>query len=160
MGAYYMVVYVQHCGPNATKLPGTVSQHLKGAGAIILINLCLAASDVTFAADIIGKEAVIFTIVLFVSPLVVLKHVVTTKSAGSIPLPFTLASIVRCIAWVVAGYWKMKDFNLYFPNMVGIVSAIVQLVLKCVYMRRGNDAKIGIFDSSDIDVEDSKINSG
>jgi hypothetical protein len=54
----------------------------------------------------------------------------------------------------------MKDFNLYFPNMVGIVSAIVQLVLKCVYMRRGNDAKIGVFNSSDIDVEDSKINSG
>lgn len=160
MGACYIVVYVKHCGPNPTKLPGTVPQHLKGAGAIILSNMCLAASGVTLAADIIGREAVIVTIVLFVSPLVVMKHVLATKSAGSIPLPFTLASIIRCIAWVVAGYWKMKDFNLYFPNMVGIVSAIVQLVLKCVYMRRGNDAKIGVFNSSDIDVEDSKINSG
>ncbi|KAL7434578.1 hypothetical protein ACHAXH_009202 [Discostella pseudostelligera] len=132
MGACYIVVFVNNCGSGATNLPGTIAQHLKAAGAIVLCNLCLAASGVAFAADIIGKEAVIVTMVLFASPLVVMKRVIASKSAASIPLPFTLVSLLRCISWVVAGWWQMKDFNLYFPNMLGIVSAFVQLVLKSV----------------------------
>ncbi|KAL3769575.1 hypothetical protein ACHAWU_005527 [Discostella pseudostelligera] len=91
MGACYITVFVKHCGPNAINLPGTVPQHLKAAEAIVLCNLCLAASGVAFAADVIGKEAVIVTIVLFAGPLVVMKRVIASKSAASIPLPFTLS---------------------------------------------------------------------
>lgn len=157
MGAYYIAVFVKYCGPDASELPGTVPQHLKGACALILCNLCLAASGIKYAVDIIGKEAVVVTIILFASPLVVVKNVIVEKSAASIPLPFTLASLLRCIAWVVAGWWKWNDFNLYFPNMLGVVSALVQLALKCVYINRSNDAKIGLF-NPDIDIEKNKIN--
>ncbi len=156
MGAYSIAVFVKHCGPNASNLPGTVPQHLKVAGAIILCNLCLAASGVKYAADIIGKEAVIVTIILFASPLVVVKSVIATKSTTSIPLPFMLASLLRCMTWVVFGWWKLNDFNLYFPKMMGVMSALVQFALKCVYMHRSNGAKVGVFD----DIETSKINSG
>ncbi|KAL7434579.1 hypothetical protein ACHAXH_009203 [Discostella pseudostelligera] len=142
MGAYYIFVFVQHCSADASNLPGTVLQHVQGAGAIILINLCLAVSGVRHASEIIGKEGVIICIILFASPLSTMRNVIATKSADSIPLPFTLACLVNCTAWFVAGYWNMKDFNIYFPNMLGIVSAAAQVVLKCMFRKQARDAKV------------------
>ena len=142
MGAYYIAVFVQHCGPNASNLPGTVIQHVQGAGAIILINLCLAVSGIGHASEIIGKEGVIICIILFASPLSTMQSVIATKSAESIPLPFTLACLVNCMTWFVAGYWKMQDFNIYFPNVLGIVSAAAQVVLKCMFRKKARDANV------------------
>jgi hypothetical protein len=45
-------------------------------------------------------------------------------------------------AWFVAGYWQMKDFNIYFPNMLGIVSAAAQVLLKCMFRKQSRDAKV------------------
>mmetsp|Transcript_19158 Transcript_19158/g.34626 ORF Transcript_19158/g.34626 Transcript_19158/m.34626 type:complete len:233 (+) Transcript_19158:138-836(+) len=141
LGAYYFTTFVQHCGPMTSNLPGTVEQHLKGTSAIILFNLCLAASGVGSASDVIGKEGVVFCIILFASPLAALKTVIVTKSAASIPLPFTLACLVNCIAWSVMGLWKMRDFNIYFPNLLGLCCAVAQLALKGMYGNRSNGVK-------------------
>lgn len=140
LGAYYFATFVQYCGPMASNLPGTVGQHLKGAGAIVLFNLCLAASGIKDASELIGKEGVLFCIILFASPLAALKHVIMTKSASSIPLPFTVACFVNCTAWSVVGLWKMNDFNIYFPNLMGLCCAVAQLMLKGIY---GNRATVG-----------------
>lgn len=136
LGAYYFTVFTRHCGPMATKLPGTVSQHLMSVGAFIALNVCIAASGVSHASDLIGKEGVIMCIVLFASPLAALKHVIVTKSAASIPLPFTLACLLNCTAWFVLGWWRMLDFNIYFPNLLGLCCAVAQLLLKCMYGNR------------------------
>ena len=136
LGAYYFTIFTQHCGPMASNLPGTVSQHLKGTGAIVLFNLCLAASGTANASEFIGKEGVLFCIILFASPLAALKAVIATKSAASIPLPFTCACFVNCTAWMVTGLWKLHDFNIYFPNILGLSCAIAQLSLKAVYGNR------------------------
>jgi solute carrier family 50 protein (sugar transporter) len=144
LGAYYFAVFVRNCGPEATDLPGTAKQHLHGTIGIVSINLCLAvmgASGVGYATDIIGKEGVVMCIVLFSSPLTVLRSVIATKSAASIPLPFTLATFVNCIAWFVLGWWKAKDFNIYFPNVLGLSCAVAQLVLKGVYGNGTGGAK-------------------
>lgn len=142
MGAFYITVFAQHCGPNTSNLPGTVMQHVKGVGAIILLNLCLAVSGVNYASQVIGKEGVIICIILFASPLATMQNVIATKSAESIPLPFTLACLFNCTAWFVAGYWQMKDFNIFFPNMLGIFSAAAQVALKIVYRKQSGVAKV------------------
>jgi len=136
LGAYYFTTFVRHCGPMASHLPGTVENHVKTSCAIILFNLCLAASGIKTAWKVIGKEGVLFCIILFASPLAALKHVIATKSAASIPLPFTLACLVNCTAWFVMGWWKLQDFNIYFPNLMGLCCAVAQLVLKGMYGNR------------------------
>ena len=144
LGAFYFALFVRNCGPEATDLPGTAKQHLHGTIGIVSINLCLAvmgASGVGYATDMIGKEGVVMCIVLFSSPLTVLRSVIATKSAASIPLPFTLATFVNCIAWFVLGWWKAKDFNIYFPNVLGLSCAVAQLVLKGVYGNGTGGAK-------------------
>lgn len=135
LGAYYFKSFIEFCGPMSINLPGTVSQHTKGAGCIILLNLCLALSGLENASEIIGKEGVFYCIILFASPLAALKHVIVTKSAHSIPTPFTLACLLNCMAWTVVGWWKIQpsDFNIYFPNMMGLACAVAQLILKGIY---------------------------
>lgn len=137
LGAYYFFMFAKYCGPMASNLPGTVTHHLKGASAIILLNVFLAAtiSNET-ASEMIGKEGVLFCIILFASPLAALKHVILSKSAASIPLPFTVACFFNCLAWSAVGLWIMKDFNIYFPNLMGLSCAIAQLALKAVYGNR------------------------
>lgn len=127
-------MFTKYCGPMASNLPGTVTQHLRGAGAIILFNVFLAGFiPKDTASEIIGKEGVLFCIVLFASPLAALKHVIVSKSAASIPLPFTVACFFNCTAWSAVGLWVMNDFNIYFPNLMGLSCAIAQLALKAVY---------------------------
>jgi hypothetical protein len=33
----------------------------------------------------------------------------------------------------VAGIFEMKDFNVYFPNILGLLSSIAQFALKLMY---------------------------
>jgi solute carrier family 50 protein (sugar transporter) len=145
LGAYYFAVFTRHCGPMATKLPGTVLQHLMAVGGFVALNVLIAASGVSNASDLIGKEGVIMCIVLFASPLAALRHVIVTKSASSIPLPFILACLLNCSAWFVLGWWRMNDFNIYFPNMLGLGCAVAQILLKCVY---GNRTTTGAYEET------------
>lgn len=138
LGSIYFATFVQYCSPMAMNLPGTADQHIKGTGAIILFNLCLAGSGIENASEYIGKEGVVICIVLFASPLAALKHVIASKSAASIPLPFTLACLVNCAAWSVLGLYKEHDFNIYFPNLMGFAAAVAQLLLKGIYGNRAS----------------------
>lgn len=132
LGTYYFRMYVRYC-----TVMGAVKQirvHVRGAACIIVGNVCLAQIlEKDVAADIIGREGVFYCVVLFASPLVALKHVLETKSAASIPLPFTIACFVNCLCWSVTGWFTMKDFNIYFPNLLGLSCACAQLGLKGVY---------------------------
>jgi solute carrier family 50 (sugar transporter) len=85
------------------------------------------------AAEIIGTMGVVFCVAMFASPLSALKSVLATKSAKSIPLPFTLAAIVNCFLWSVVGLMDMKDFNIYAPNLLGLLFGLIQLALKLIY---------------------------
>ena len=121
-----------HC-KGATNLPGTVSQH-SNYGSIIITLTALIAFTLSndLASAIIGKVGVFFCIILFASPLAALKNVIKTKSAKSIPLPFTLTCVANCFLWSVYGL-DLKDFNIYFPNLLGLLSSLVQLGLILFY---------------------------
>ena len=134
LGVYYFFMFTKYCGPMASQLPGTVTQHIRGAGAILFFNGFLAGFiPKDTAGEIIGKEGVFFCSLLFASPLAALRHVILTKSAASIPLPFTVACFFNCTAWSAVGLWVMNDFNIYFPNLMGLSCAVAQLALKGIY---------------------------
>ena len=81
----------------------------------------------------IGQAAVVVCIALFASPLSTLQTVVQTKSAASIPLPFTLASVLACFLWSVTGFLQLHDLNVIVPNTLGLISGLAQVSLKLVY---------------------------
>jgi Uncharacterized conserved protein len=94
------------------------------------------------AAELIGKVAVVLCVVLFASPLSALKSVIQTKCAKSIPLPFTLTCILNCFLWTVYGI-DMGDFNIYFPNLLGLLSSLAQFGLILFY-GNGNEQQLPI----------------
>jgi solute carrier family 50 protein (sugar transporter) len=116
-------------------LPGSVKQHLQ-AVAVVIISILTLAMFKPFgksSENLIGNIGVTICVIMFASPLSVMKVVVQTKSAKSIPLPFTLLTTLNCFMWTVFGWFAMNDVNVYLPNVLGLTSGIVQIVLKLIY---------------------------
>ena len=86
LGAYYFHVFYSNCSPTATGLPGTLKDHVQ----VLTLTVTLALLIVIVlprdtAAELIGKAAVIFCVILFASPLSVLKQAISSQSAKDIP---------------------------------------------------------------------------
>ena len=138
LGAYYFRVFSKYNPPGSSNLPGTIMQHMLAVSWIIFANGFVVSNLPKQAAEIVGKEGVLIYIILFASPLAAAKNVIDTKNADSIPLPFTVASTINCSLWSVVGLLGMKDFSIYFPSMLGLLSALAQLLLKGIYGGGGN----------------------
>jgi solute carrier family 50 protein (sugar transporter) len=138
LGLFYMVKFIRLSPKALPTLPGTVRQHVQAVLAIVTATLLLALSPLTNPAGLIGPVGVLLTIAMFASPLSALKTVLQTKSAASIPLPFTLASLTNCFLWSVAGVLKYQDANIYVPNLLGLTFSAAQAGLKLFY---GNGPK-------------------
>ena len=133
LGTYYMLIFSRYCEPMANNLPGTIEKHWKGTSAIVLFNLMLATYlPKNKAKEIIGKVGMLSFVVLFASPLAALKQVIEAKSAASIPLPFTVASVINCFLWSIVGL-EMHDVYIWLPSVMGLSCAVVQLLLKMIY---------------------------
>lgn len=134
---YYIQNFIQYLPVSKNgmgNLPGTVKNHVQIGGSII----AAAAFPMIFAApetaiDIVGKGGVFICLVLFASPLSALKQVLASRSAATIPLPFTLACFINCVFWSVFGVFELNDFMVYFPNLLGLASAVAQLSLIAIF---------------------------
>jgi len=134
LGLVYSTQFFQYCPANSFNLPGTKSQHKQIAAIIIMFTtLCAVVLPTTMSIRLIGMMGVFFCVVLFGSPLSSLKTVIQTKSAKSIQLPFTLACMVNCGLWSIFGTMEAKDFNIYFPNILGLILGFVQLFFIMLY---------------------------
>jgi len=142
-GVSYFLKFTKYVGNNTDTLPGTVLQHVQACLGIILATsiwvfacyLMVRQKDQwkAYAAQLVGNAAVIFCLLMFASPLSALKTVLRTRSAKSIPLPFTLATITNCFLWSVAGLGEFHDFNIYFPNLLGLAFGLIQVALKILF---------------------------
>ena len=126
---------------------GSIRQHVNVCFAVVaaiwgLIYLFPSSSSHYYHAEtMIGNLAVLFCVAMFASPLAALKTVLQTKSAKSIPLPFTLATVLNCFLWSVVGLFDMHDVNVYFPNLLGLGFGMAQVFLRLLY-GDGNDVKV------------------
>lgn len=127
--------HFQKYSPKASPtLPGSLSQHKNSTLFMIAVTTLTALLlNPTTAANIIGKTGVVFCVLLFSSPLAAMKTVCMTRNASSIPLPFTLTCILNCFLWTVYGYFDVNDFNIYFPNFLGLLSSLAQFALIMFY---------------------------
>ena len=121
--------------PRASEtLPGTKQMHIDATMAVVssIAALAILLPEQT-ATTIVGDLGVAFVMMLNASPLVAIKTVLEEKSADSIPLSFTLASIACCFFWSIVGMEQLDDWVVYFPNLVGLCFGLVQLGLKLMY---------------------------
>ena len=134
LGILYFLRFTQYAPRKSPAFPGSVGQHIAAIASVLAASVGVTALfPVNEAASIIGNLAVFFCVAMFGSPLASLKTVVQTKSAKSIPLPFTIGTVVNCVLWSVAGVFKMNDSKIYFPNFLGLSFGMVQVALKLIY---------------------------
>lgn len=133
LALFYFVTFTRHAPNQSPTLPGSVQQHLRIVSSIALGTTLLGLSNLRSKVYLVGKIAMIFSIALFASPLASIQTVLATKSARSLPLPFSLASLISCFVWSVVGVLEMKNFDVSLPSLLGFTSSLLQVVLKMVY---------------------------
>jgi solute carrier family 50 (sugar transporter) len=137
LGLYYFVSFLQthyrhlHRGGGN----GDVRQHIQAIVGAVSVAVFFAIVVPTSAnpAYYLGRLGMLLSVVMFASPLAVIRVVMETKSARSIPLPFTVACIVNCLLWSVFGLWQVHDPCVYVPNLLGLLLTMTQLGLKLYY---------------------------
>lgn len=133
LGLYYFYWFTKFAPKKSPTLPGSVKHHKMVIRSTFIGTMLLYLSGSSAAARIIGFAAVALYPALSGSPLAAVNTVIRTKSAKSIPLPFTLASICNCFCWTVFGFVKMNDPNVYWTGGIGLAFGIMQAALKLIY---------------------------
>ena len=70
---------------------------------------------------------------MFAGPLQVMRAVIRAKSTRDLPFPMTLAALANTSLWAAFGFLVARDPYVYWPNVLGLVSAAVQLGLFAAY---------------------------
>ncbi|XP_054822429.1 bidirectional sugar transporter SWEET5-like [Prosopis cineraria] len=83
---------------------------------------------------IIGIICIVFNILMYVSPLTIMRLVIKTKSVRYMPFLISLANFANGVIWVIYALFKF-DINLVLPNGLGALSGLVQLILYAIYYR-------------------------
>ncbi|KAK9926906.1 hypothetical protein M0R45_024114 [Rubus argutus] len=83
---------------------------------------------------IVGIICIIFNILMYASPLTVMKMVIKTKSVKYMPLTLSVANLCNGIVWLIYSLLKF-DINILIPNGLGSLSGVVQLILYATYYK-------------------------
>ena len=137
LALYYVTSFARYAPERSPTLPGSLKQHVNGLIAVGGATM-LATATHFLSAKMIGLAAVCFCITLFASPLAAMKTVIQEQSAESIPLPFTMASVINCFLWSVTGILKLHDLNIIIPNVLGLAFGLLQMSLILRYGDRSD----------------------
>ncbi|CAL0305451.1 unnamed protein product [Lupinus luteus] len=109
----------------------------------ILLVFCIIATVSIFAFHnnehrklLVGSIGLFVSVVMYGSPLVVMKKVIQTKSVEFMPLPLSLCAFLACSLWLTYGV-LIHDIFVGGPSVIGIPLSILQLALHCKYRKRG-----------------------
>ncbi|CAN6713895.1 unnamed protein product [Malus baccata var. baccata] len=83
---------------------------------------------------VVGIICIIFNILMYLSPLTVMRMVIKTKSVKYMPFYLSLANFFNGVVWLVYSLLKF-DANILLPNGLGTISGAVQLILYATFYR-------------------------
>lgn len=102
-------------------------------GALVALVLTLAHSHKE-RSMIVGIICILFNVLMYASPLSVMKMVITTKSVEYMPFFLSLACLANGIAWTTYALIGFDPFILV-PNGVGSVFSLAQLILYAAFYK-------------------------
>ncbi|CAL9021551.1 unnamed protein product, partial [Prunus brigantina] len=86
---------------------------------------------------IIGILCIVFNIIMYASPLTIMKMVIKTESVKYMPFTLSLANFCNGIVWLIYALIKFDPYILV-PNGLGSISGLVQLILYATYYKTTN----------------------
>ncbi|KAJ1438055.1 SWEET sugar transporter [Sesbania bispinosa] len=83
---------------------------------------------------IVGTTCIIFNIMMYASPLAIMKLVIVTKSVEYMPFFLSLASFGNGVAWTTYALIRFDPF-ITIPNGLGTLFSIAQLILYATFYK-------------------------
>ncbi|KAL4348458.1 hypothetical protein GQ457_17G022550 [Hibiscus cannabinus] len=83
---------------------------------------------------VVGIIAIVGNIMMYASPLSVMKLVITTKSVEYMPFSLSLASLANGICWSIYAFLPFDPF-IAVPNGLGTLFSLAQLLLYATYYK-------------------------
>ena len=78
--------------------------------------------------DIIGKICIATSCIVFLSPIQLIYRVIKEKNYNLIPIYTAYVSLASTSCWVAYGIF-ITDINVIFPNIIGLILAIIQIII-------------------------------
>ncbi|WVZ18155.1 hypothetical protein V8G54_005477 [Vigna mungo] len=108
----------------------------------VVLVFCIIAAVSAFAFHdsrhrklLVGSFGLVVSVILYGSPLVVMKKVIQTKSVEFMPLTLSVCSFFSATLWLIYGI-LIRDIFVAGPSILGTPLAILQLVLHCRYRKK------------------------
>ena len=86
-------------------------------------------------SNVLGKICIGTSCIVFLSPIQLIIRVIKEKNYFLIPIYTAWISLIASSCWTTYGIY-LADFNVMFPNCVGVILAIVQILVYLNYKRR------------------------
>ncbi|XVE58108.1 hypothetical protein DITRI_Ditri04bG0143600 [Diplodiscus trichospermus] len=83
---------------------------------------------------VVGIIAILFNIMMYASPLSIMKLVISTKSVEYMPFFLSLASFANGVAWTTYAFLPFDPF-IAVPNGLGTLFSLAQLLLYATYYK-------------------------
>nr|QIE48603.1 sugar transporter SWEET5 [Jasminum sambac] len=83
---------------------------------------------------LVGILCILFNIIMYISPLTVMRRVIVTKSVKYMPLTLSLANFANGAIWFAYAFIKLDPYVL-IPNGLGTLSGVVQIFLYVTYYK-------------------------
>uniref|UniRef100_A0A6V7QTU7 Bidirectional sugar transporter SWEET n=1 Tax=Ananas comosus var. bracteatus TaxID=296719 RepID=A0A6V7QTU7_ANACO len=101
--------------------------------AVVLLVLTLAHTH-DRRTLVVGIICVFFGTMMYAAPLTIMKLVIQTKSVEFLPLYLAVAFFLNSACWTTYALIRF-DLFITIPNGLGLLFAVAQLVLHCVYYK-------------------------
>ncbi|KAG4097547.1 hypothetical protein H8356DRAFT_1308824 [Neocallimastix lanati (nom. inval.)] len=143
LGQYYiMILFSSNLKPKdfnislITLLVFTLLDICGGALSFILFK-----NNYDAAKNSMGIIGIIILCGVYVSPLTTVFEVIKTKNSNSINFLTTVALTLNGAFWLTYGLF-FNDFYIWFPNGLGVISALLQFLLFFIYPRKATEEKL------------------
>ncbi|XP_059449156.1 bidirectional sugar transporter SWEET4-like [Corylus avellana] len=134
------------------------------AGEVIFVAIIVAITMLTLHTHtkrslMVGVICDIFNIMMYCSPLTIMKKVITTKSVKYMPFYLSLTNFLNGCIWTAYALIKF-DVYILVSNGIGAVSGLVQLILYGIYYRttpKDDDVKASEVQMSGTNAASSRV---
>ncbi|XP_058752119.1 bidirectional sugar transporter SWEET5-like [Vicia villosa] len=106
---------------------------------VVLITM-FALHGTTQRSLVVGIICDIFNIMMYTSPLTIMRKVIKTKSVKYMPFWLSLMNFLNGLSWTAYAILPPFDIYVLISNGIGAISGLFQLILyACYYFRKGEN---------------------
>ncbi|KAG8476455.1 hypothetical protein CXB51_033349 [Gossypium anomalum] len=134
----YLTVFLIFCHDKKKRLEVLLIALVEVVFMALVAALVLTLAHTTERRSmVVGIIAILFNIMMYASPLSVMKLVISTKSVEYMPFFLSLASFANGVAWTTYAFLPFDPF-IAVPNGLGTLFCLAQLLLYATYYESTN----------------------